>query len=283
MDVVEMKFQYLGTAAAEGWPGMFCACDNCRRAITAGGKNIRTRSQAIIDDRLLIDFPPDTYMHVLYNGLDLTKVDHCIITHDHSDHFYPEDFCMRQKTYAHLDDDFCLMIYGTVPAGKGSEKIINLYELDKKNCIKYKYITPFVPFKAGEYTVTALKADHDPLCDPVIYIISDGNKNVLYGNDTGYFPDETWNYLESCKPHLDFVSLDCNCGIENANNRNAHMGFNTDTEVKERLLKISCADKDTVFCLNHFSHNGGAIYDELVPIAQKYGFFVSYDGMTIEI
>lgn len=68
-----MQLQYLGTAAAEGFPGMFCSCAACERARKAGGKNIRTRSQAVIDDSLLIDFPADTYHHVLTHGLALEK------------------------------------------------------------------------------------------------------------------------------------------------------------------------------------------------------------------
>lgn len=48
-----MKLQYLGTAAAEGWPALFCECDHCKRAKEAGGRNIRTRSQAVIDDTLM--------------------------------------------------------------------------------------------------------------------------------------------------------------------------------------------------------------------------------------
>src|SRR5450759_3362266 len=110
-----MKFKYLGTAAAEGWPAMFCTCDHCMRAKTVGGRNIRTRSQAIIDDKLLIDFPADTYLHVLYQGLDLTKVSSCIITHDHSDHLYPADFEMRRKGFAYLPSESPLTIYGTEP------------------------------------------------------------------------------------------------------------------------------------------------------------------------
>lgn len=51
-----MKFQYFGTAAAEGWPALFCTCDNCRRAAKAGGRNLRTRSQAAVDDKLLSIF-----------------------------------------------------------------------------------------------------------------------------------------------------------------------------------------------------------------------------------
>jgi len=64
-----MRIKYFGTAAAEGFPGLFCSCEACERARKAGGKNIRTRSQALIDRALLIDFTTDTYMHVLHGGL----------------------------------------------------------------------------------------------------------------------------------------------------------------------------------------------------------------------
>ena len=47
-----MIFQYLGTAAAEGWPGLFCDCQACEKARAKGGRNIRTRSQAIVDGGL---------------------------------------------------------------------------------------------------------------------------------------------------------------------------------------------------------------------------------------
>ena len=50
-----MQFQYLGTAAAEGWPAVFCRCKYCLEAQRLGGKNIRTRSQAIVNDDLLLD------------------------------------------------------------------------------------------------------------------------------------------------------------------------------------------------------------------------------------
>ena len=33
-----MKLQYLGTAAAEGWPALFCNCSACIKAKELGGK-----------------------------------------------------------------------------------------------------------------------------------------------------------------------------------------------------------------------------------------------------
>ncbi len=42
-----MKIKYLGTAAYEGLPAIFCECDTCNEARKRKGKNIRTRSQAL--------------------------------------------------------------------------------------------------------------------------------------------------------------------------------------------------------------------------------------------
>ena len=65
-----MKIQFLGTAAAEAAPAVFCACDHCRYAREKGGKEIRTRSGALIDGKIKIDFGPDSYAHSLQYGLD---------------------------------------------------------------------------------------------------------------------------------------------------------------------------------------------------------------------
>ena len=69
-----MKFRYLGTAASEGWPALFCNCEYCLKAKKLGGKNLRTRSQAIVNDDMLIDFPGDTFAHMLATGMDFSKV-----------------------------------------------------------------------------------------------------------------------------------------------------------------------------------------------------------------
>lgn len=92
-----MKFRYLGTAAAEGWPAVFCNCDHCHRAKKAGGRNIRTRSQALINDDLLIDFPSDSYHHALHCGLDFSACRYLLVTHSHTDHFSPTDLLMAHQ------------------------------------------------------------------------------------------------------------------------------------------------------------------------------------------
>ncbi len=49
-------------------------------------------------------------------------------------------------------------------------------------------------------------------------------------------------------------------------------------------MKKNLTKQNTVFILNHFSHNGtNVVYDEFVKIAAEYGFEVTYDGMIREI
>ena len=78
-----MKIKYLGTAAAEGYPALFCECERCVAARKLGGKNVRTRTQCIIDDRLVIDWPPDAFFHSINHGIDFTYIKSLLISHIH--------------------------------------------------------------------------------------------------------------------------------------------------------------------------------------------------------
>lgn len=96
-----MKIKFLGTAAYEGVPSLFCTCRVCQKAMKEGGRELRSRSQAIINDELLLDFPPDTVWHFQRFGLDWAKIGDCLITHDYSDHLYPEG-ALRQEREANI-------------------------------------------------------------------------------------------------------------------------------------------------------------------------------------
>ena len=87
-----MKLKFLGTAAAEAYPAIFCSCERCGRAFELGGRNLRSRSQALVNDDLLIDFPCDTYEHFIQNNIDTAKIKNLLITHVHGDHLYPHEF-----------------------------------------------------------------------------------------------------------------------------------------------------------------------------------------------
>lgn len=276
-----MKLKYFGTAAAEGIPGLFCDCDLCRYAREHRGKDIRTRSQAIVDDKLLIDFPADTYLHTLYGGLEMSGIHSCIVTHNHSDHLYAADLEMRSVGFAYPHDDKPLTFYCSPKTSEDVAYNIKRYHLDEQRRVFLEVIEPYRPYTIEGYTVTAFEANHDQACDPYFYSISDGNKSLLYAHDTGVFPKKVWEYLEREKPVFNFISLDCTA-MNLKGWVNGHMSLDTVCRVRDRLTALPCAQENTKWCIHHFSHNGALTHAQLEQIANACGFLTAYDGMTVE-
>lgn len=280
-----MRYKYYGTAAYEGIPALWCECDVCCRAREAGGKNIMSRSQQTIDNKILIDFSADTFMHSL-GGLPLTKIRSCIITHDHSDHLYPSDILARLGGYAYLKDEAPFTVYAASAGAKHIERVLKKEVEDgAQDRIRIKEIETFSSFEAEGYEITPLKANHVSVTTPVIYLIKKGKKCILHAHDTGYFPEETWQYLENNPVHLDFVSFDCTL-IElfsDNDKMNGHMNFSTIRNVRDRLHGIGLINDNTICAVSHFSHNGRCSYEELVEIGRKENFIVAYDGLEIEV
>jgi len=105
-----MKVRYLGTAASEGFPAVFCNCEYCQTARKTG--EFRTRSQVLIEDNLLIDFPPETYLHAVTGKIDLSAITCLLVTHSHTDHFYAQEFVNRGYKFAYGLSEKTLNIYG---------------------------------------------------------------------------------------------------------------------------------------------------------------------------
>lgn len=87
-----MRVRFLGTAAADGYPNPFCACDNCQQARVSGGKSLRRRSALLINDDLLLDLGLDVIAATQAQRLDLTRLQYCLQTHEHEDHLHPALF-----------------------------------------------------------------------------------------------------------------------------------------------------------------------------------------------
>lgn len=273
-----MKIKYLGTSAAEGLPALFCECEICKRARITKGKNVRSRSQVLVNDDLLIDYPPDSFYHFVNNDVDFTKIHNLIISHAHEDHFYPLDFEYFLSGFSVPEKCLPFTIYGSVDIQKPLEFYLNH---ERNQGLHYLSIEPYKEYKVGNYKVTPLVASHGTE-HPYIYIVSDGVKEFLYCHDTGLLKEEVFEYLKTSKHHFDLISIDCNVGDAEMPWNN-HMNLKMDKETVDKFIEVGCADDKTKVIVSHFSHNGGhVLYEDMVKVAGKYGFDVSYDGMEIE-
>lgn len=274
-----MKFRFIGTAAAEALPGPFCACDNCRAARAEGGRSLRGRSQAVINEELLIDFPADTAYRALHGQLDLVRIKHCLITHKHQDHLYTEEVGMLQPGFSHPADDVPLTFYGM------KETLAPFMATSAKAAVNAGRVVlceiePYVPFQVMQYTVVAFPANHGP-AGSVFYQISDGVSTVLYAHDTGYFFDSTWEWLEQNRPKYSLITLDCTGGNYPEGFHDGHMRLGVCAEVRDRLATLGCVTDKTAQFVNHFTHNCVGTHSELCGHAEPYGFQVSYDGCEV--
>ncbi|MBO5269974.1 MAG: MBL fold metallo-hydrolase [Clostridia bacterium] len=269
-----MKLTYLGTAAAEGFPALFCNCQYCAIARRLGGKNVRTRSQSLVNDDLLIDFPADTYHHFLQNGIEGDRIRYLILTHAHSDHLYPKDLSMRHGAFAH---DMRVPTLTVV----GSEKTLSVIGAAPRHT-ETVTVKAFETLELGAYRVTALPARHMPGGDALFYVISDGEKTLLYAHDTGYFYEEVFSFLAERKLRFDMISFDCTNVDLPISDEGSHMGFPNIGRVLDRLKAIGAADGETTVFVNHFSHNANPLHSVLCARAEEYGYGVSYDGCTVE-
>ena len=276
-----MKILYMGTAAAEGWPELFCSCPVCTHARKAGGRNLRTRTQAILDDSLLIDFPPDTYAHALRYGLNLARVHTLLVTHSHMDHWFPTDLIHRHEHFGHGAEGV-LDVYGN----EAVEKAFNDHILIDR--FKVHPIDDAVHFHvtnggdriwSGGWEIVAVPADHDRREECLVYICKKDGKTLLYGHDTGRnLSPEAWKLVTG--ETYDLVSLDATMGTQSV--REYHMGLPDAEEMFGRLSALGCIRSHTVRVVNHFSHNGEMTYDQLAAWGAERGILAAYDGMEVE-
>lgn len=274
-----MKIKILGTSAAEGWPALFCNCRACQKARKLGEKNIRTRTSLQIDDLLKIDFPPDTMVHTYKYGLELHKLKYLLFTHSHTDHLSAGEMEFLEPPFAFPAVYDSLKILGNKTSIDKIKKVIRGRTFfDHPGLLNE--INAFQEISLPPYTVTTLKAIHAPGEEALNYIIEKEGKKILYTCDTGFYDQQTWDFLTGEK--VDLVISECTEGPKRANYKH-HMGFPNVLDFKKKAEEIGLTISETTWVLTHFSHGGGLMHFELEELVNPEGFEVAFDGMELEI
>lgn len=279
-----MILTYLGTAAAEGLPAVWCNCPACKRAKTLGGREIRTRNQILVDKRILIDFPMDTYMHALTHRLDLSEVDTVLISHAHMDHCYPQEFILHGAPFAHDMTEPIVTIYGNATVGESFREATRAeLRADIAPSIPFHTLKPYQRFSTpAGYEITSLPARHTVGEECLLYAVRKDGKTALFFNDSGILPDEVYTHMEKLGLRFDLVSFDCTYGHAR-HGEGRHMGALDAMDEREKLRAHHLVHDGTRYVLTHFSHNCEQSHAELEAQEAQYGFTVAYDGLRVEI
>lgn len=270
-----MKLHFYGTAASEGVPALFCACESCRRIRKLGPGAFRSRTSCQVDEDLLIDFSADTFDHMRYGGLDLTKIRALLLTHAHPDHFYPADLVRTDAPNAYPETRPVLEVWGSASAAAG---LAAQWVPETLRHLRMHPITFGDGGQAGSFSFRALPANHAKDQECFLYLLKKEGKSLLYAHDTAYFPEETWRALAGEK--LDCVVLDCTC-CNAPSQFEGHMGFPENRRVQERMLREGIVSEQTRFVATHFFHRGNPVQEELEAAFAPYGFLAAYDGMEL--
>lgn len=274
-----MKLKYLGTAAAEAIPAIFCSCATCIQARATGGKDIRSRNQALINDDLIIDYPPDSFSHGIQNNIDFSGIYNYLITHTHGDHFVPEEWGYVEPPFSDNPKDWPQFnLYGSIELKEKCDKSLNYIPKP----MTLNVLEAYESVKIGKYTVIPIKASHST-SNPFCYAISDGNKSILYLHDTGFIFDEAYECFKKNGICFDIVSIDCTEGSVEEMEYYGHMCLGRGKIIRERLRKEGLVHDNTKYIMSHFSHGGKDVnYEESHRIYEKEGFIMAYDGLEVE-
>lgn len=278
-----MEIQYLGTAAAEGFPAVFCNCAYCKAARANLIREWRSRSQMLIDRRLLVDFPSDSYLHAMRAGIDLSAVRTLLVTHSHTDHFYAEEFVNRGYKFAEGMLSAELDLYG-------NSEVLAVYRegtrremrAEVAETIRLHEVKPFTCFAADGYDIAVLPANHTPKEQALLYILR-GDKTLFYLNDTGLPSEECYRFLADHGFVADMVSFDCTFADTVGPHSERHMGFAENEIVRNKLTEYRVIHSNTKYYVTHFSHNSAPLRDRLEREAARRGFIAAYDGLTVTI
>ena len=274
-----MKIQILGTAAGDGIPTMFCGCRVCEWARSSGGRNIRLRSCALINDKVFIDFSRDINTQCIRFGLRPWTAKGIFFTHSHIDHLASEELCLRDSGYCDLPEESRLPIYCNQVCEEEIRRAAR-YDLQREpEFLTFHRLAFFEPVQVEELTITPLPANHVPDEDAMVYLIEEGSHRFFYCLDTTILPERTLQFLQGKR--LEGVCMDCTYG-GNRHSGSTHMGFGANQELKRRLISQGSGDDRTSWILTHFSHHSEMTHEELVEMASSDGFEVAYDVLLWE-
>lgn len=287
-----MRIEFLGTAAAEGFPDPFCACAACEDARREGGPALRLRSSALVNDELLIDFGPDLSTAALRRGQSLGHVPFALQTHPHSDHLDQNTLFARAAgcqvegtavtryycagaTIAHLDARFFARQPERTFADPAVQQAFNL---------DITTIAPWQEVAFGRYRVQTVKASHDmPDVEAMLFAIEDTitGATLFYGTDTGPLPADTWPRLAAQGWSFDLFILDHTFGFSGRSNGHLNQEQFLEEDAAARAAGVLAPASRVI--ATHLAHHSHPTHGELVERARLAGYDIAYDGLVVEI
>lgn len=294
--------RFLGTSAGELYPGIWCRCRHCDGARRWGGPSLRQSACALLGDLssqeeslpgfppllrgdTLIDFPPEIVSQGWRWGVDFSLISNLFVTHSHGDHFLPYLLRWRGRPpYISSEPSFergaprftelpTLHLYGNavVESRLRDELGDNLDYYD----IEYHRVEAFQPFKAGDWDVLPVAANHDVGVENAVnYVLQRDGTTIFYGLDSDAPLPETWEALSAYR--YDLMVWESTYGHGNGRN---HMNFERLIQTADRIRKEGLLKEKGTIMASHFSPHHCSPHPETAEHLRNHGIEAAFDGL----
>lgn len=285
------RMRIVGSGAAEAVPSPMCRCPVCEHARKCGGRDVRSRSCFRVSPAVQIDFGPDQFYQSAVLGNDLTALTDLIITHTHADHLALGELDLRALSVEGAE--FPVNVRVSRAGCEWLRRACAPYRhsaLFYEPCYRLEPVDFYRPFLAGGLPVTPLPGNHSGYGDgerSVNYLIGLGDGRTLYyAADTGYFLEETFEFLRGVR--IDHLVVEGTFGDLNEfleERTGGHMGASGVLAVVRRLAEQHTLGAGSAVYVTHIGHRHSLTHEKMqayydarrgpVPI------LVGFDGMEI--
>ena len=281
-----MKFTFLGTSGWEQYPGLWCACANCKKALEKGGKNIRANACAWLEPDILLDLPPQIFFQSMRCGVDIRKARCLLVTHAHDDHFAPHWLWGRKLYGDEKNRDYSprfselpqLRIFGNATV---YDKVRAIMDKDPGGyAMEVTKVEPFRKYATADITFIGLPANHhDNENRGLNYIIEKNGKTLLYALDSGYFLPESLAEIKKHKFDLVVAEGTYGYGAESE----THCNFRKLEEIYNMFVAEKLLKNGSRFCVSHISPHFTPIHEDIAPVMAEKGITIAYDGLKLNL
>ena len=290
-----MKITFLGTSAAEYYPGIWCSCEYCDYARTHGGRNIRFTSSIHFADKCLIDLPVDIVNKAMQYHIDLLPTELLLFTHSHEDHFYPQTLHWRYKHYgtekiqgeemynapcARFTDLPLLSVYGNRKVFKKMEEIFGDRELAD---FAMDYCIPecYREYHSKDIDFIPMIANHNDTDGErgLIYLVSAQGRTFLYATDSGAYIDRTRDCIKAHK--VDVIIMEATFGTRDIGD--GHMTLDRAKKEADFFCNNNVFRGQPKVILTHMSPHRCPPYDRMAEILRGTCMESAWDGMILEL
>jgi len=252
-----MKIKFLGTSAGWPLPRLGCKCEICK---STDPKDTRTRTQILVNDSILLDAGPDSYRHLIDEGLE--KLEAILVSHEHIDHI--AGFWDISHIYNRSKP---INIYVTLPVLNGIRKIVSTHG---KN-LKINVVKPNQPILINNVKVEYFPVIHGKT--PAFGIKVKDNKILAYIPDFNRIQPSSQKVIRDC--HILVID---GSSLNQIGQSKGHISIENGIAISKKLKA-----KNVYFV--HIGHKTGTHQFLENYLHQNAGpsFHIAYDGQELKL